>query len=181
MTLRADAVRELSAWGAPTPDQAGLRASYLGYLADHDDAMWRTCRTGHLTASALVLDPVGGRVLLTRHPKVGLWLQMGGHCEASDHTLAEAALREASEESGIVGLDLVQGPVQLDRHQVRCGPDMDATEHLDVQYVALAGWDAHEMPSIEAPELRWWPVESLPEDADQSVRGLVSRALAVVA
>ena len=42
-------------------------------------------------------------MLLTLHRKVGRWLQLGGHCEPADTTLAGAALREATEESGLPG------------------------------------------------------------------------------
>ena len=38
-----------------------------------------------------------------------MWLQMGGHCEPGDTTLADAALREAAEESGIAGLTPAAG------------------------------------------------------------------------
>ena len=56
-------------------------------------------------------------MLLTLHRKGGFWAQFGGHCEPSDTTLADAALREAREESGIEELRLVgDGPVDLDRH-----------------------------------------------------------------
>ena len=101
-------------------------------LRAHDDGVWRSCVPSHLTASAMVLDSAGERVLLALHRKGGFWAQPGGHCEAADATLADAALREATEESGIDGLRLVGGgPVDLDRHQLSsafgsCG------EHLDV-------------------------------------------------
>ncbi len=41
--------------------------------------------------------------LLTLHPRFGRWLQLGGHCEDTDADIAAAALREATEESGIDG------------------------------------------------------------------------------
>lgn len=179
MTLRTDAVRELSAWAAPTPDQVALRGAYLDYLAEHDDAMWRRCEPGHLTASALVMDREGTRVLLTLHPKVGRWLQTGGHCEPGDRSLAEAALREATEESGIDGLELRDQPIRLDRHVVHCRADGEA-EHLDVQYLALAPDGAGEQISEESTDLRWWPVDALPAGVDGSVRALVSRAITLV-
>ena len=40
-----------------------------------------SCVPAHLTASAMVLDHAGERVLLTLHRKGGFWGQLGGHCE----------------------------------------------------------------------------------------------------
>jgi len=105
--LHQDAVRSLQDWTAPDPEQDLLRRDYLDHLLERSDGMYRSCRPAHITASALVVDIERGRVLLTLHPKVGRWLQLGGHCEPEDATLAAAALREATEESGItVGLAL---------------------------------------------------------------------------
>src|SRR5258708_37423495 len=95
--------------------------------------MWRACVPGHLTASAAVLDATGERVLLTLHPKAKLWLQLGGHCQPGDTSLAGAALREAAEEADIEELQLLAGPVRDDRHLVSCH---GSSYHPDVQYSA---------------------------------------------
>ncbi|MGK4582893.1 NUDIX hydrolase [Kitasatospora sp. HPMI-4] len=180
--LHADAVRALSAWSVADPDQEQLRRDYLGHLAEQPEGLYRSCLPAHITASAVVVDPSAGRVLLTLHPKVGIWLQMGGHCEPGDSTLAAAALREATEESGIRGLELlavdgVPTPVKLDRHLVRCtGKDQPENTHLDVQYVALAPAGAQALISEESLDLRWFDYDRLPELTDVSVRELVSLA-----
>ena len=70
----------------------------------------------HLTASCLVLDESGERVLLTLHKRAREWFQLGGHLEGGDTSLWDAARREAREESGIGTLEPLRGPVQLDRH-----------------------------------------------------------------
>jgi 8-oxo-dGTP pyrophosphatase MutT (NUDIX family) len=145
-------------------DQDELRRLYLDHLAAHPDGMWKACRDGHITASALVIDPERGRVLLTLHRKLRMWLQMGGHCEPVDATLAEAALREGREESGISGLTLLPGgPVRLDRHLTPCA------WHLDVQYAALAPAGAVEAISDESLDLRWFPYAEVASVADDSV------------
>lgn len=179
MTLHAAAYGELSAWTAPDAGQDRLRRDYLAHLDAYGDGMWRECLPGHLTASAAVLDSSGERVLLTLHKKLRMWLQLGGHCESGDTSLVAAALREAAEESGMSGLRLLDTrPVRLDRHAVPCG---GGSWHLDVQYAMVAPAGAE--PVIDPDEsldLRWWPVDALPESADDATRALVRDAVDAV-
>ncbi len=177
MTLHADALAVLGGWTAPDADQEALRAAFAEHLLTHTDGVWRTCLPDHLTASALVIDPDGRRVLLALHRKAGLWLQLGGHCEPADSGLADAALREAREESGIAALTLLPAPVRLHRHAAPCSPA--ARYHLDVQYVALAPPGAVEACSQESLALRWSAYENLPEPTDDAVRALVASAAAL--
>jgi 8-oxo-dGTP pyrophosphatase MutT (NUDIX family) len=184
VSLYDDAVLVLKEYGTGTTDtgagsggadagQAGLRQEYLDHLAARPDGMWKACTAGHLTASALVVDPGGQRVLLTLHRKLNMWLQMGGHCEPGDTSLAAAALREATEESGISGLTLLPGgPVRLDRHPI----PPPCNRHLDVQYAALAPADAVAAISDESLDLRWFGYDEVPDVADTSVVRLLTAA-----
>jgi 8-oxo-dGTP pyrophosphatase MutT (NUDIX family) len=157
--------------------QEELRQLYLEHLAAHPDGMWKACETGHVTASALVVEPEHGRVLLTLHRKLGMWLQMGGHCEPGDTTLADAAMREATEESGIRGLTLLPGgPVRLDRHAIPA----PCHWHLDVQYAAMAPAGAVEEISEESLDLRWFAYDEVAEVADESVVRLLERTRAAL-
>ncbi|NHC45645.1 NUDIX hydrolase [Motilibacter aurantiacus] len=174
--LHADAVAALRGWAAPDAGQEALRAAYLAHLATRPDGLSRHCLAGHLTASALVVDRSTGRALLTLHRKLGRWLQLGGHCEPGDRTLAQAALREATEESGIPGLVLRPVPLRLDRHLVPCAGPGTSVAHLDVQYLALAAPGAVEQVSEESLQLRWFPLDGLPAGTDASVRALCADA-----
>ncbi len=60
----------------------------------------RTCRPGHLTGSALVVDPSDRRILVLFHAKLQRWLQPGGHADG-DGDLARVALREAHESEAL--------------------------------------------------------------------------------
>jgi 8-oxo-dGTP pyrophosphatase MutT (NUDIX family) len=164
VSLYDDAVLVLKDYGT----QEKLRQVYLDHLQAHPDGMWKSCGDGHITASALVIAPERGQVLLTLHGKLRMWLQMGGHCEPADATLADAALREATEESGIAGLTLLPGgPVRLDRHLTPCA------WHLDVQYAAVAPRGAVEAISDESLDLRWFAYDEVADVADTSVVRLV--------
>ncbi|GHF85825.1 NUDIX hydrolase [Streptomyces filamentosus] len=171
MSLHDDAVLVLKGYEG----QPELRELYLDHLATHPDGMYKPCGAGHLTSSALVVDPSRGRVLLTLHKKLGMWLQMGGHCEEGDPTVEAAALREAAEESGIAGLTLLPGgPVRLDRHPIPA----PCHWHLDVQYAALAPADGVARISEESLDLRWFAYDEVAAVADASVVRLVEGTLA---
>jgi 8-oxo-dGTP pyrophosphatase MutT (NUDIX family) len=176
VSLHADATAVLTRWDPPDAAQDTLRRHYLRHLQQHADGVWRECRPDHLTASALLLSADRSRVLLTLHRKVKRWLQLGGHCERGDPSLAAAARREAVEESGIADLALDAVPVLLSHHEVPCGP-VSPARHLDVQYVARACADAVPVRSTESDDLRWFPVDALPPDTDDSVRALVHHAV----
>lgn len=163
--LHSDAVAVLTAWRTDHAAQESLRQAYLGFLAARDDVCQRSCAAGHLTASAVVLSAEGTHVLLTLHARVGLWLQLGGHCEPEDATLAAAALREATEESGMDGLVIDPLPVRLDVHPITCSLGVP-TRHFDVQFVVRAPVGARPRISAESLDLRWWPLDALPDGTE---------------
>lgn len=190
MSRHAEALDLLEGWNAPGPDQEVLRRRYVKHLHARPDGMERRCRPDHLTASTLVLDATLSHALLTLHAKAHAWFQLGGHLEPGDATLAAAARREALEESGLateqLWLDPV--PVELSEHAVPfCRPE-DASSswrgdgvvvhHLDVRFVAVASEHAAPVLSEESLDLRWWPLEALPDGGD--LEDLARHALARV-
>jgi ADP-ribose pyrophosphatase YjhB (NUDIX family) len=181
VTLHADALSTLRGWSAPDPRQDALRTAYVAHLEADEAGIWKDGGPAHLTASAMVLDADGGRVLLTLHRKGGFWVQLGGHLEPRDRTLADAALREGREESCLPGLWLLPSrhpaPVDLHRHALS-GAFGRCREHLDVAFAALADGGSRPEASTESLGVAWWPVTALP---DGVVPDLPARLDAVVA
>ena len=106
-----------------------------GYAVSLESPCSREQAEAHFTASAIVVDEAGERTMLIHHRKSGMWFQPGGHIEASDRSPAEAALREAREETGL--------QVRLARPEL-CDTDVhwipwDEHWHLDMRFLVIAG------------------------------------------
>lgn len=177
--LWADAVAELTAYAPTEPTQQRLRDDYLDHLRVHPDGTEKAGPPAHLTASCLVLDESLTHVLLTLHRKAGRWFQFGGHLEPGDATLWAAARREGREESGIPDLDPAREIVQLNQH-VLIGSFGPCREHLDVRYAAVVPDGTSPVVSDESEDVRWWPVDALPEGPQSDVGGLVAAARALL-
>jgi 8-oxo-dGTP pyrophosphatase MutT (NUDIX family) len=166
--LHADALGVLEAWQAPDAAQEAWRHEYVEHLRAGEDGVWKACFPTHLTAGALVLSHDGSRVLLNLHRKARRWFAFGGHLEPSDTTLAGAALREGTEESGLTGLYVDPVPVHLSLHTVDFCDPRGTVRHLDVRFLARLGepGDATGDPVIseESLDVRWFGVNDVPTD-----------------
>ncbi len=169
-TVHADALQVLGAWTAPDPGQERLRRDYLAHLERNPDGVRRGCFPDHLTAGTIVLSHDGDAVLLNLHRKARRWFAFGGHVEPVDATLADAALREAVEESGVTGLAFDPEPVHLDLHEVGFCDPRGTVRHLDVRYCAVAPAEADHEASTESLDVRWWPLDGLPDLEDEMHR-----------
>ncbi|SIS02770.1 NUDIX hydrolase [Williamsia sterculiae] len=168
-SLHASTVALLTTWQAPDSDQDSLRHTVLAFLGAAPEGCLRRSVPGHITASTLVLDAEHRHVLLTLHPRVGKWIQLGGHCEPEDESISAAAVREAREESGIPDLQLsASGLLALHTHPITCSLGVP-TRHLDLRFLVTAA-PAEGLPPIsrsgESVDLRWWPVDALPENTE---------------
>lgn len=135
------------------PDAEAHRSAILEFVDEHHDALHRSCRRGHLTGSALVVDGTGDHVLLLFHTKLQRWLQPGGHCDG-DANLAAVALREATEESGIERLRVHPVAIDLDVHRV--DPPADGPHlHLDARFLVIAPSGAQPRGNHESEAIRW--------------------------
>lgn len=152
-----DVVRELEQ--APADATRSVFVDFARSLGDA--ALRKSGGPEHLTASCFVLTPDLTQVLLTHHRKGRFWVQLGGHLEPGDTSLADAARREAREESGVDDLQLASERVlDLDRHALHGG--FSCAAHWDVGFVALAPPAAAVRVSPESLDVRWFGVGALP-------------------
>ncbi|MCA1006424.1 NUDIX domain-containing protein [Rhodococcus hoagii] len=165
-SLHASAREALQNWDTDSDAAESLRHTMLAFLDSAPDGCLRAHAPGHITASSLVLDEGGCHVLLTLHPRVGRWIQLGGHCEPGDETVVDAALREAREESGIDGLRIDPRLLSAHTHPITCSLGVP-TRHLDLRFLVRAPEGAAITISDESQDLRWWPVDDLPEGAEK--------------
>ncbi len=116
---------------------------------------------GHITCTALVLDPGRTRVLLVHHHRLRRWLLPGGHVEESDATLADAARREALEETA-VRLDRASTGrlAGLDVHGIPAHRGEPFHLHHDLIF-ALEAESNEIASSAEAPEVTWCGLDEL--------------------
>ena len=182
--LHRDAVAVLSGWAATSAEADEARRQTLDLLSAGPAAVTRAYRPGHVTASTLIVGE-DGRVLLCLHGRLGKWMQLGGHCEPGDATLAAAALREATEESGIDGLILDPVPIDVDVHDVRCGAGdgaaATASTHYDVRFLVRCPAGSTEQVSEESSALGWFRPDELPAPLAAATARQIPPALARLA
>ena len=176
-----DLTTRLRQWLPVSAAQGALRTEYLDFItASPAAALDRNGGPEHVTGSCFVFTADLERVLLCFHRKGQFWVQLGGHVEAADGSVAETAYREAREECGIPDLaPLGAGIVDVDRHAL--GGGFSCSVHWDVGFAAVARADAAPAASHESEDVAWWPVTALPENVPPHFAQRVAGVLAELA
>ena len=141
-------------------------AFIIDLIQKYPNILNQNCEIGHITASALVIDLDGRRVLLHFHKSLNRWLQVGGHAdyETRPH---EIALREAREESGLTDLAFFPDAAQptlidVDAHTIPTYRNCPQHWHLDFRYL-LTTRRADEIQAAQGESSRflWVPLEEI--------------------
>ena len=164
------------------PDEAEVAQRIELLVTAHTDCFERTCRPGHITGSAWVLSHDRDCCLLLHHGKLNRWLQPGGHADGQAN-IAEVARREAQEETGLIDLELVAEPIDIDVHEIPARYDPngnqleDAHEHHDIRFLLVAGPGQQLVLSDESHEVRWFSHdEVLAATDEESVLRMLRKA-----
>ncbi len=170
---------DFSTYARNWPLEYDAVALFQQLLGDAENPFRRERLAGHFTASVWLVSADGGRVLLTHHRKLGMWLQLGGHADG-ERDLTIAALKEAEEESGLQDLHIEPGIFDLDRHRIPEHKGVPEHWHYDVRYVVRAGGNEAYIVSDESHDLAWRDIAELADsnEADASVRRMAGKWIA---
>ena len=147
--------------------------------------------TGHLTASALLLNKTGDATFLIYHNFLKLWLQPGGHLDPMELPV-HGALREFREETGIRNVHLHPWhavnniPFDMDTHAIPPNEKKGEGNHFhhDFQYLIVFDEDHDADESIqidlnEVSQYRWVPFDELIEkDHDARLKRVAAKVRA---
>ncbi|MDT0345351.1 NUDIX hydrolase [Streptomyces litchfieldiae] len=180
MAITPDHIREtVDEYLEAHPDEKRELGPVLDLLDAGADLTSRKEFRGHATAGAILADP-DGRVLHIHHLALDRWLLPGGHLEADDSRLVDAARRELTEETGIpVSVVVPAGPrpLHIDVHPIPANDAKGEPEHQHVDFRFLfrtTSADVGELQTEEVTAAAWRDAGTI---ADETLRSRVMQAL----
>ena len=139
----------------PTKEEISNKANIIAFVKDNKNCFERSSKTGHITASAWLLNKTGDKALLTHHKKLDAWVQLGGHCDGDPNVL-NVAIKEAQEESGIPMIIAVMDSIfDLDIHFIPPNSKEKGHYHYDLRFLLQAQENDELTLNDESNELRW--------------------------
>lgn len=125
--------------------------------------------SGHITASAFVLDCTFSKILLVQHKNLNKYIQPGGHVDQMDESIYSAARRELEEETGFTDAVFVpfdksfsDVPIDIDIHTIPENLKKQEPEHIhvDFRYVFILETDNQDKISEEEiDDVVWKPIK----------------------
>jgi 8-oxo-dGTP pyrophosphatase MutT (NUDIX family) len=137
-------------------EEIDFKHRMISFIHENPDCFERTLEQGHITASAWLLNNEGSKALLMHHAKLNAWFQLGGHCDG-DPDVVRVAIKEAQEESGILGIEAISRDIfDIDIHLIPENKKEKAHYHYDVRFLLRVASDEQMVQNHESKELRWF-------------------------
>ncbi len=154
-------IKELIEYHPFDEDEKQDTQKTIAFLQREPRAFERECLRGHVTGSAFVVDEGGTYLLLTHHRKLGKWIQLGGHCDGNEDTLA-VARQEVMEEAGLKKIKTRDGVFDIQIQDIPSYKEVPKHLHYDIRYLFVADKSAKlSRQEIESKELRWVSIDDL--------------------
>ncbi len=151
-------------------EEKQYKVRMLDFIRKHENCFDRSLESGHITASAWLLNKKTSHALLMHHTKLNIWVQLGGHCDGVSNPLV-VAIKEASEESGLSSIIPVQEKIfDIDIHLIPKNKIQKSHYHYDVRFLLRVENNEKIQRNHESKELRW---------VDKDPRNLPTNALSV--
>lgn len=148
-------LNKLHAYNPEAPEEQLYKQDIIAFINQHEACFERSLAIGHITASAWLLNKDGLQALLMHHTKLDNWFQLGGHCDGDPNTLS-VAIKEAQEESGIVGIEPVSADIfDIDIHLIPANSREQEHYHYDIRFLLRVASDEQLVQNRESKELRW--------------------------
>lgn len=169
----------IQAYKAIDSNESAFQDIIEKFLAANTDIFSRKNFSGHITASAFVLNKARTHALLVHHAKLHKWVQPGGHVEATDANVQLSAIREVNEETGITDLVTISSRIfDIDVHEIpeNRTKGEPAHFHFDIRFLLAAQTD-HVVISDESTDIRWAFLTELATLPPESIRRMAHKAL----
>lgn len=152
------------------PSEEAMTQTTIAFIETNPDAFERSLLIGHVTGSAWIVSPDHSQTLLIHHRKLDRWLQPGGHADGNPN-VAEVALREAQEETGLTSLRLIspdgssiqtsQSPpiFDVDIHTIPVHNGVPEHLHYDIRFLLEADPNEPFGISEEIKNIHWFSLK----------------------
>lgn len=176
--LRKNLIEKLQKYRTSSEIEELDRIKILEFVKSQKDCFERLLTSGHITGSCWLENCDGTKFLLTKHKKLGFWLQLGGHADG-DNDIIRVSMKEAHEESGLKNIELVSADIfDLGVHLVPPYKDVPAHFHYDIRFLLRAS-NSNEKISMsdESTDLNWFSdiPKSNPEEANRDMLRMIKK------
>lgn len=136
----------------------------LEFIKNNDNYLERENQVGHFTTSIWTVNKEHTKTLMGYHNIYDSWSWIGGHADGNEN-LAEVALRELQEETGVKNARLVSDEIfsietlTVDGHRKK-GMYVPSHLHFNITYFAEA--EESEILVVNEDEnqaVKWWTLE----------------------